>query len=124
MALGSDGRGGWVVPVIDRTTLTFGTAGTTDLELAQVVPTEGWVSGALMVPVHSTATFGGTLTIYVVQSFVAFDDPATLFAPATPTATYIARAAITSATPQAGQLSVAAFTGAIGPRVRVFAEYV
>jgi hypothetical protein len=91
----------FVVSVVDKCQLTFGTAGTTDVNLAQNIPTARWVSGVLITRIFTAATFVGTLNIYVVNSFIGEDDPATIFGPVVPTTTFVAKSVNITNTPSA-----------------------
>ncbi len=129
MASMGGGGNGWVVPIADKNLFTFtgSTAGgAIDVNLAQTINSTGWVSGVLVTRVFTAPTFSatGTLNIYVVNSFVAPDDPATLFGPATPTTTFVSKSMNIISTTAAGVLDVVALNSApIGPSLRVFMEY-
>ncbi|MFO0616874.1 MAG: hypothetical protein U0414_30040 [Polyangiaceae bacterium] len=122
--ISAGGRSGWVVPIIDKNEFVFGSAGTVDINLAQSVDSSQWVTAVLVTRIFITPTFTGTLNVYTCNSFLAEDDPATLFGPAVPTTTYVHKSAnITNAT-AAATLDVVAATGPapIGPQLRVFLE--
>ncbi len=119
-------RSRWYVPITDMNTYSFiaTRTDTVTVDLAQTVDATGWRSGVLMTRVFGAPVGTGSLTVFVVNSFVGADEPTTLFGPATPTSTFVAQStAITSAT-TTPQLDVIQLNAApIGPQLRVFLAY-
>ncbi len=121
------GAAGRVIPIIDKMNLAFGSLGPVDINLAQNVDTSDWVAGDLVTRAYSTATFDGTANVYVVNSYVGADDPATLFSTPVRVASdsFVARSAdITSSNMTAGQVDIQPLSSLpIGSSLRVFVEY-
>lgn len=111
----------WIVPIVDKSEFVFNNntaGGNTTVNLAQNVDSSQWVSAVLVTRIFSAPTFAGTLNVVVDNSFIAEDDPGTLFAGGN----VITSSNFTTGT-AALTLDVKQFGTPIGPQLRVYLSY-
>ncbi len=121
--------GGFVIPVLDKNQFTFtgqASGATIDINVAQNIDSTQWVVGTLFTRVYAQATYSSTanVVVWVVNSFIGSDDPATIFSPATVSSTFVAKSSAITSSTAAGILDVQPLNQQpMGPFLRVFVEY-
>jgi len=115
---------GYLVPILAKTDFSFDgrPAQTQEFPVAIGVDSSSWVSGALVVRVHSRNTWSGTtpiLRVHVDNIMLTPEEPDVVFAAGTVAVT----TDITGSAPAAPGLVVIAFTPPIGPMLRVRLTY-
>jgi hypothetical protein len=119
-----DAGAGYTLPVIAKTdfTLASGSSLTQNIVVAQGIDSSAWVSGALIVRVHTQPTIAASSSLFVDVENISIveEEPQLVFVGSNVASS---SPAITNAT-AAGTLILAAFAQPIGPMVRVKLRFV
>ncbi len=117
---------GYLVPIIAKSDFAFDAragASAQEVPLAVGIDSSSWVSGALVVRVHSRNSWSGTtpvLRVLVENIMLVPEEPDVLFAAS---AAVASSGDITGSAPAAPGLLVVPFTAPIGPLLRVRLTY-